>query len=100
MGWLGAHPLASRLRRRAERQRLIARGIRRRRALRPLSDRTRRIAPDDILCLATLRDERARLPYFLDYYRAMGVRHFLMVDNASGDGSADYLRAQPDVSLW
>ena len=97
---LGAHPVFNRLRRRVERQRLIARAIHRRGALRPLSDRTRHIGPGDILCLSTLRDERPRLPWFLDYYRAMGVRHFLMVDNASGDGSADYLRAQPDVSLW
>ncbi|WP_295048557.1 glycosyltransferase family 2 protein [uncultured Paracoccus sp.] len=100
MRGLGAHPLVNRLRRRAERQRLIARGIRRRKALRALSDRTRRIGRGDILCFVTLRDERARLPWFLDYYRAMGVRHFLMVDNDSGDGGADYLRGQPDVSLW
>ncbi len=44
-----------------------------------------------------LRDERVRLPWFLHYYRAMGVRHFLMVDNASTDGSTEYLRNQPDV---
>lgn len=100
MQGLTARPLVNRLRRRAERQRLIARGIRRRNALRPLAVRTGQIAREDILCLATLRDERARLPYFLDYYRNLGVRHFLMVDNASRDGSSDYLRVQPDVSLW
>lgn len=100
MQGLTARPLVNRLRRRAERQRLIARGIRRRNALRPVAIRTGQISREDILCLATLRDERARLPYFLDYYRSLGVRHFLMVDNASRDGSSDYLRGQPDVSLW
>jgi hypothetical protein len=30
----------------------------------------------------------------------MGVRHFLMVDNGSDDGSREYLQAQGDVSLW
>lgn len=96
----GADPVALRLRRRLERQRLIARAIRRRRALRTVSNRTERIAPGDILCCVTLRDERARLPYLLDYYRAMGVRHFLMVDDASTDGSGACLRGQPSVSLW
>lgn len=87
-------------RRRAERRRLLARAIHRRRLLVPVADRTRQIAHDDVLAFVTLRNERARLPYFLDYYRAMGVRHFLFVDNASDDGSREYLSAQPDASVW
>jgi hypothetical protein len=47
-----------------------------------------------------LRDERVRLPHFLDYYRRQGVDHVFAVDNGSTDGSAEYLAAQPDVSLW
>lgn len=94
------HPIALRVRRRAERQYLIARAINRRRALRPVADRSGRIKDRDILAFVTLRNERVRLPYFLDYYRALGVNHFLVVDNASDDGSGDYLKAQPDVSLW
>lgn len=49
---------------------------------------------------ATLRNERIRLPYFLAYYRALGIGHFLIVDNGSDDGSAEYLAGQSDVSLW
>merc|ERR1712173_521262 len=45
-------------------------------------------------------DQNVRLPHFLDYYRRMGVGHFLMVDNGSNDGGAEYLAAQEDVSLW
>ena len=30
----------------------------------------------------------------------MGVNHFMIVDNGSDDGSAEYLREQDDVSLW
>lgn len=58
------------------------------------------IGRKDILLFATLRNERIRLPYFLDYYRGLGIGHFLIVDNASEDGSADYLAQQPDVSVW
>lgn len=65
-----------------------------------MANRTRAIRPGDILLYSTLRNERVRLPYFLDYYRDLGVNHFLIVDNGSNDGSADYLREQADVSLW
>ena len=54
----------------------------------------------DILLFATLRNERIRLPYFLKYYRNLGVNHFFMVDNGSDDGSREYLEKQSDVSLF
>lgn len=41
-----------------------------------------------------------RLPYFLEHYRRLGITNFLIVDNASDDGSAEFLAGQPDVSLW
>lgn len=85
---------------RARRQYHIVRGLRRMRALTPVSDRNDRITSDAILCFVTLRNERVRLPYFLDYYRRLGIDHFLIVDNASDDGSRAFLAAQPDVSLW
>lgn len=50
--------------------------------------------------MSTLRNERVRLPYFLHYYRDLGVGHFLIVDNDSDDGSREYLESQEDVSLW
>ncbi|WP_282603539.1 glycosyltransferase family 2 protein [Paracoccus sp. PARArs4] len=93
-------PLPARIRRRAERQYLIARAFNRRRALKSMVDRTSQIRPGDILAFVTLRNERVRLPYFLDYYRGLGVDHFLFVNNDSTDGSGNYLAEQPDVSLW
>ena len=47
-----------------------------------------------------MRNERLRLPYFLDYYRKLGVDHFLIIDNGSDDGTGDYLARQTDVSVW
>ncbi|WP_304616043.1 glycosyltransferase family 2 protein [Paracoccus sp. (in: a-proteobacteria)] len=92
--------LADRLKRRSERQYLVARAFNRRRALKPVVDRTGRIRKGDILAFVTLRNEKARLPYFLDYYRKLGVNHFLFVNNDSDDGSGAYLSEQPDVSVW
>ncbi|HRO13642.1 MAG TPA: glycosyltransferase family 2 protein [Paracoccus sp. (in: a-proteobacteria)] len=89
-----------RLRLRARRQGYLLRAIRSSRCLSAVADRTRSIAPRAILCLATLRNERIRLPYFLDYHRHLGIDHFLIVDNGSDDGSREWLAAQPDVSLW
>nr|WP_273690955.1 glycosyltransferase family 2 protein [Ketogulonicigenium vulgare] len=63
-------------------------------------DRTAQIAPDAILLVTTVRNERVRLPYFMDYYRKMGVGHFLVIDNGSDDGTVEYLRDQPDLSLF
>lgn len=85
---------------RLKRRRLLFRALRKRRQLTPVLDRTDLIAKDTILCFSTVRNEIIRLPYFLEYYRKLGVQHFLMVDNDSYDGTPDYLAAQPDVSLW
>lgn len=70
------------------------------RELSAIARRSHKIRPDDILCFATLRNEMPRLPWFLDYYRKMGVNHFLIVDNDSDDGGRTYLAEQPDVSVW
>ncbi len=91
--------LRGQFRRRALRQYLVGRAINRGRALRPVVTRTDSIRPRDLLVFVTQRNERPRLPHFLDYYRSLGVGHFLIVDNDSDDGSRDYLAAQPDVSL-
>ena len=85
---------------RLRRKRCHLRAWRRGRELQPVQDRTLLLRPDGILLLSTLRNERVRLPYFLRYYRNLGVDHFLIVDNDSDDGSREYLAKQKDVSLW
>ncbi|WP_101066865.1 glycosyltransferase family 2 protein [Roseovarius salinarum] len=85
---------------RLRRKHARARAFRKHFSLTPVVNRTRAIRPGDILLFSTFRNERVRLPYFLRYYREMGISHFLMVDNASTDGGRDYLAEQEDVSLW
>lgn len=91
---------AQKYRLRLKRRRLLWRAFRSRHDLTCLIDRTSDIRPGAILAFTTLRNERNRLPWFFNHYRALGVGHFLIVDNDSGDGSTEYLECQPDVSLW
>ncbi|MHA6346266.1 glycosyltransferase family 2 protein [Roseivivax sp. CAU 1761] len=85
---------------RLERKRWRIRAFRKRRELRIVANRTEAIRPSDLLVFSTQRNEGVRLPFFLRYYRELGVDHFLIVDNDSTDGSLDYLASQPDVSVW
>ncbi len=92
--------LLTRYKLRLRRKRMLWRAFRSRHNLMPVSVRTGKIARNDILVFVTVRNEMQRLPWFLKHYRRLGVGHFLIVDNGSDDGTADYLRAEPDVSLW
>ncbi|WP_386176203.1 glycosyltransferase family 2 protein [Sulfitobacter sp. R86518] len=83
---------------RLKRRRLLWRALRSRHQLKAP---TRPAIPrDGVLAFVVLRNESARLPYFLDHYRDLGVAHFLMIDNDSDDGSTEMMAAQPDVTLW
>ena len=86
--------------RRRRRQARLARALRKRRELVSLVDHTDGIRANDILLFCTLRNEALRLPHFLAHYRALGVTHFLIVDNHSTDDSRRFLGDQSDVSLW
>ena len=83
-----------------ERRRLQIRAFRKRRELVSSVDRTRSIGDGAVLAVVTIRNEKPRLPYFLDYYRQLGIDHFLFVDNGSVDGGHEMLADEPDVSLW
>ncbi|RVU15948.1 glycosyltransferase family 2 protein [Methylobacterium oryzihabitans] len=63
---------------------------------------SRRVAPGRAACTALMvvRNEALRLPHVLAHHRALGVDRFLVVDNASADGSLDYLLAQPDCHVF
>ena len=85
---------------RLRRRRLLLRALRKSRELRRVAFRLGAAPTDAVLVLSTIRNEAARLPHWLDHHRALGVGHFLVIDNGSDDGTAEMLAAQPDVSLW
>lgn len=92
--WLEAYRM------RLKRRRLLLRSFRSRRQLTSIADRTANITSESILAVMTLRNEMTRLPFFLEFYRNLGVDQFLIIDNASDDGSDAFLAGQEDVSLW
>ena len=65
-----------------------------------LSDSPPSIEPDDVLACLIVRNERARVPWFIEEGRRIGIDHFFVVDNGSTDGTIDHLLAEPDVHLW
>lgn len=85
------HPVVKEMKRRA------ARSFGR---LTPVHDRTHLIKPGARLLMTMGRDENTRIPYFLEYYRELGIDHFLFVDNESEQPMADLLANEQDVSLW
>ena len=62
--------------------------------------KTIEIAKNELICCVTVRNERPRLTYFLEYYRRQGITKFLIADNDSTDDTQAYLLTQPDVYTW
>jgi hypothetical protein len=56
--------------------------------------------PVEIRLFAKCRNERLRMPAFLRHYRRLGVHRFFIADNASSDGTTEFLLAQPDVQVF
>jgi glycosyltransferase involved in cell wall biosynthesis len=68
--------------------------------LRPWRVQANAIRQCKIIAVCCARNEMPRIPGFLNYYRQLGVDHFLVVDNESTDGLAEFLGSQPDCSVW
>lgn len=58
------------------------------------------VKDDDLILMLVVRDGCVRLPFFLDYYRKLGISHFFVVDNGSADRTRELVLEQPDCSLW
>lgn len=54
----------------------------------------------EIRVVCKLRNELIRLPYFIDFYRKMGIDRFFFIDNGSTDGTTEYLLKQPDCHVF
>ncbi len=54
----------------------------------------------EVVVYSCIRNELLRLPYFLEYYRKLGVNKFVFIDNDSTDGGNDFLLNQEDCSVF
>jgi len=52
------------------------------------------VAPGDVVLIALVRDGSYYLDAFFRHYRAMGVRHFVFIDNGSRDDTMARIKAQ------
>jgi len=84
---------------RLRRRRKLIRALRKSRELKTVQDHTPEIRPSDVLLVTTMRNESVRIPYFLRYYRSLGINHFLIIDNGSTDDTRQHFIGQRDVSL-
>ena len=69
----------------------------RKRAVRQLPKKAGDMEPV-LLCVE--KNSLIYLRKLLPYYRELGIHHFIFIDNASDDGSAEYLDSQDDVTLY
>jgi hypothetical protein len=69
-------------------------------SLHPIQKKTGRIKKSDVILVTCLRNELRRLPFFLDYYRKLGVDHFIIIDNDSTDGFREWIKQFDDCSVW
>lgn len=58
------------------------------------------IREDEVMLFSCVRNEAIRLPYFLAYYRDLGVSRFIFIDNDSTDGTDALLLAHADVHVF
>jgi glycosyltransferase involved in cell wall biosynthesis len=56
--------------------------------------------PNDILLFTCVRNESLRLPYFLDFYKTLGIDHFFIIDNGSTDSSQEILLEHPNAHIF
>jgi len=54
----------------------------------------------DLVLVAVTRDDAVRLPYWLNYYRALGVEDFVIVNNESTDGTLRLLEGESGMTVF
>jgi hypothetical protein len=52
------------------------------------------------ILLCAVKDDLEKIKLQVDYHRKIGVKHFVYIDNISIDGTFEWLKEQPDVSLF
>jgi len=53
----------------------------------------------DVTLICVIWNELLLLPFFIQYYKTLGVTHFIFIDNNSNDGTIEYLKNRNDLNL-
>ena len=84
---------------RLKRQRFLFRAWRKSYQLRMILNRTSSIK-NRYFVIHYRQKRNTKVTLFLNHHRALGICHFIVVDNDSCDGTLEYLKAQSDISIW
>lgn len=57
-------------------------------------------SPDIPTLIVVVKDEIERIKLLLDYYRKIGLKQFIVIDNNSSDGTREYVASQSDVRVY
>jgi len=57
------------------------------------------VAPGNVVLIALVRNGSYYLDAFFEHYRAMGVQHFVFIDNGSTDGTLERIKAEPGTVI-
>jgi len=52
------------------------------------------------ILLGAVKNDLERVKLQVEYHRGIGIKHFAYIDNMSTDGTFEWLKEQPDVSLF
>ncbi|GBU20880.1 hypothetical protein R80B4_00767 [Fibrobacteres bacterium R8-0-B4] len=55
---------------------------------------------NDPIMLGAVKNDLERVKLQVEYHRNIGIKHFAYIDNMSTDGTFEWLKEQPDVSLF
>lgn len=86
-------------------RRLWQRGAERRRrarfarSLRHVHGPTEVVPEGEVLAIVLVRNGSYQMDAFLEYYRALGIRHFAFVDNGSTDDTIDRIKSEPGTRV-
>ncbi len=70
--------------------------------IRPIKENIKidKIQRNSPILICIVKDDLQRIEMSLKYYRQMGIKNFVYVDNMSTDGTFEYLLEQPDIDLY
>ncbi|NCC75691.1 MAG: glycosyltransferase family 2 protein [Clostridia bacterium] len=58
------------------------------------------LAGSVVTALCVVRNDLKRMQMVIEHHRKLGIRHFVVIDNHSDDGTREWLVAQPDIDVY